>query len=88
MRNAARHSRAKRVHLAVTTSNGEVQMAVSDDGIGFDPGQARNRRSLGQASMRERVKLLGGRLEIESSPGHGTTVRAFVRLKTPNGGTA
>jgi signal transduction histidine kinase len=80
LRNAARHSRASRVHLAVTTSNGSVRMTVSDDGVGFVPSQ-RRLRSLGHASMRERARLLGGALEIESAPGHGTTVSVSFPLK-------
>jgi signal transduction histidine kinase len=81
MRNAARHSRASRVNLAVSAENGSVQLAVSDDGVGFDPAQERIRRSLGQASMRERASLLGGKVEVESSPGRGTTVKASVPLE-------
>jgi signal transduction histidine kinase len=80
MRNAARHSGASRVNLAVTTTNGHVQLAVSDDGVGFDPARGRIRRGLGQASMRERAALLGGMVEVESSPGRGTTVKASVPL--------
>lgn len=49
---------------------------VSDDGGGFDPGEARLRsRHLGLTSMEERARELGGRLEITSAPGTGTTVR-------------
>jgi signal transduction histidine kinase len=80
MRNAARHSGASRVNLAVTTTNGHVQLAVSDDGVGFDPARGRIRRGLGQASMRERAALLGGMVEVKSSPGRGTTVKASVPL--------
>jgi signal transduction histidine kinase len=80
LRNAARHSHASRVSLAVTASNGSVRMTVSDDGVGFVPAQ-RRARSLGHASMRERARLLGGTLEIESAPGSGTTVNVSVPLK-------
>jgi signal transduction histidine kinase len=80
LRNAARHSRARRVALAVTTTNGSVRMTVSDDGVGFVPAQRRI-RSLGHASMRERAHLLGGTLEIESAAGRGTTIEVSVPLK-------
>jgi signal transduction histidine kinase len=80
LRNVARHSRASRVSLAVTTTNGSVRMTVSDDGVGFVPAQARI-RSLGHASMRERAHLVGGTLEVESAPGRGTTVHVSVPLK-------
>jgi signal transduction histidine kinase len=80
LRNAARHSRASQVSLVVTARNGSVGLRVSDDGVGFVPGE-RRLRSLGHASMRERARLVGGTLEIESAPGRGTTVNVSVPLK-------
>jgi signal transduction histidine kinase len=55
-----------------------LQLAVSDNGSGFDPDRPRERASLGLASMRERVRLLQGEFDIESTPGRGTTVVAWV----------
>ena len=55
-----------------------LQLAVADNGSGFDQAQSRERASLGLASMRERVRLLRGALDIESTPGRGTTVIAWV----------
>ncbi len=55
-----------------------MQIAVSDNGSGFDPERSRDHASLGLASMRERVRLLHGQLDIESTPGRGTTVVAWV----------
>ncbi|HXV65540.1 MAG TPA: sensor histidine kinase, partial [Vicinamibacteria bacterium] len=80
LRNVARHSGASRVQLAVTTTNGQMQMKVSDDGVGFASGQRRT-RSLGHASMRERARLVHGKLDIESAPGRGTTVTVSVPLR-------
>jgi two-component sensor histidine kinase len=80
LRNVARHSRASRVSLEVTKRNGEVRLSVKDDGVGFVPAQRRI-RSLGHASMRERARLVGGAVEVESSPGRGTTVEVSVPLK-------
>lgn len=80
LRNAARHARARRVEISVRALDGGLQMAVLDNGVGFDPAVQRVRPSLGLASMRERVLLVGGELEIESAPGQGTTVLAWVPL--------
>jgi signal transduction histidine kinase len=57
-----------------------LQLAVRDDGVGFVPGQENRQRTLGQASMRERIRLLGGEIDIDSAPGHGTTIVAWVPL--------
>jgi signal transduction histidine kinase len=58
--------------------DGGVLLAVRDDGVGFDPEGARQGRSLGLASMRERLRIVGGSLDIESAPGHGATLVAWV----------
>jgi signal transduction histidine kinase len=55
-----------------------LRLVVRDDGVGFAPDAPGCRQSLGLASMRERVRLLGGTLEIESAPGQGTTISAWV----------
>ncbi|MGH8990053.1 MAG: sensor histidine kinase, partial [Acidimicrobiia bacterium] len=56
-----------------------VQLVVGDDGVGFDPeARAIAARRLGLTSMRERVESLGGRFEVVSAPGQGTTVTAEV----------
>jgi signal transduction histidine kinase len=52
-------------------------MTVTDDGVGFVPAERRV-RSLGHASMRERARLVGGAVEVESAPGRGTTVEVSV----------
>jgi PAS domain S-box-containing protein len=78
LRNATRHAQASAVTVLLSPSGKGLQLAVSDNGRGFEPGRARRRASLGLASMRERVRLLDGELDIESTPGRGTTVVARV----------
>ena len=63
--------------MAVTSGPSEVIVVIHDDGIGFDPALGRPGH-LGLASMRERVTRLGGRLDIASAPGAGTTITATV----------
>jgi signal transduction histidine kinase len=51
---------------------------VHDDGDGFDPGRVADRHGMGLALMRERIEELGGRFDVVSRPGAGTTVRAWL----------
>lgn len=85
LRNAARHSGARAIKLSLLGLDGGLQLAVQDDGCGFDPAVQRDQPSLGLSSMRERVRLLGGELEIESAPNQGTTVLAWVPLRKAEG---
>jgi signal transduction histidine kinase len=80
LRNIARHAGASRTQVALRRLDGGLQLVVQDNGAGFDPRQGRARASLGHASMRQRVALLGGRVDIQSSPGRGTTILAWVPL--------
>jgi signal transduction histidine kinase len=67
------------VDVELTYEGGALKLAVRDDGVGFDAGETVHKASgLGLHGMRERVALLGGAVEIESSPGHGTVVRARI----------
>jgi signal transduction histidine kinase len=76
LHNALRHARARRIVVSL----GSDLVEVSDDGDGFDPRRPELRaHHLGLTSMEERARELGGRLEIRSAPGEGTT----VRLETP-----
>jgi signal transduction histidine kinase len=81
LRNIARHAAARQVEVRLRRLDGGLQLTVRDDGIGFDPARNRSRISLGHASMRQRVLLLGGMVDIASRPGHGTTIQACVPLK-------
>ena len=81
LRNVARHADASQVSVSLRPLDGGLQLAVGDNGRGFDPALKREHHSLGLASMRERMRLLSGELDIESTPGHGTTVVAWVPLK-------
>jgi signal transduction histidine kinase len=80
--NVARHARASRVTVAIENVDSSVRVAVQDDGVGFDPAAAAEPRPghLGLAAMRERIRLLGGRWAIRSTPGGGTTVEFVVPL--------
>ena len=75
--NVVKHARASRVSVVVGRRDGGVSAVVEDDGRGFDQREIRP-DALGLVGMRERLALLGGTLAIESRPGHGTSLIAFV----------
>lgn len=81
LNNITRHAKANRVEIVLRRLDGGLELVIADNGIGFDSAHNRPGRSLGHASMRQRVLLLGGKLDIDSSPGLGTTIWAWVPLK-------
>ena len=89
LQNVLKHSGSRRAHVSLNGHVDTVSLTVQDSGIGFDPGDAMRGPGLGLTSMKERLKVVGGQLAIDSQRGHGTTIRAVapVRLpaKSPNG---
>jgi signal transduction histidine kinase len=78
--NVRRHANAQHVWVSVARENGHLELTVSDDGQGFDPGSPLDRQHVGLASMRERVRSLDGQLTLATSPGQGTRITARVPL--------
>ena len=78
--NARGHAEARRVRVRVWSANGRLWVEVSDDGRGFDTASPVSGIHRGITGMRERTELVGGRLEIHSEPGVGTTVRLELPL--------
>lgn len=77
--NAAKHSQAKNVKVSLNVADGNLRLTIADNGIGFQQESGSfEPASFGIAGMRERVALLGGRIEIRSRPqsrkGHGTKI--------------
>jgi two-component system, NarL family, sensor kinase len=79
--NVARHAEAGRVRVRLVATPQEVRLSVEDDGRGFDASSVPGDRH-GLVGMRERAQMLGGVLEVRSSPGEGTHVEASVPLET------
>jgi signal transduction histidine kinase len=71
--NVARHAEASFASVAITADSDGTRASISDDGVGFEVGDG-PRRSLGLAGMTERASLVGGQLEIASTPAKGTTI--------------
>jgi PAS domain S-box-containing protein len=84
--NVAKHARnATRISVVIERVRDELRLTIEDDGAGFDASPSmvhdRPRGGLGLAGMRERLTLIGGQLEVESSANAGTTV--FARIPLP-----
>jgi signal transduction histidine kinase len=77
--NIAKHAHATRVQVLVKSYRNHIEVVVSDDGVGFDAGQSKN-ASHGLSGMRQRMHALQGRLELSSTPGQGTTIKAILPL--------
>jgi signal transduction histidine kinase len=84
LHNAAIHARARQVLVSLTYHENELELSVRDDGCGFDLAAARRRGGLGLLSIDERVRLVGGAVELSAAPGRGTT----VSVRIPFGRTA
>ena len=81
IRNVVQHARAKHVRIVLTIDHDVASLSVIDDGNGFDVGSAEARRpGMGLFSIRERVSLVNGTVDIQSVPGHGARVIATVPL--------
>lgn len=80
LNNAVKHSEADHVTLSVKKRDGDIELKINDNGVGFDVGnvvsEKQLRRGLGLVGMRERTELSGGSFAIESTPGEGSTIRA------------
>jgi PAS domain S-box-containing protein len=77
--NVAKHSRAKHVDVILERRADQVLLIVEDDGVGFDPEESGStRQGFGLLGMQERASLVGAMLQVESSPGKGTTI--LVRM--------
>jgi signal transduction histidine kinase len=81
VRNATRHATPRHVWLTLRTEESTARLEVRDDGRGFDLRAVEARRAgLGLMSMRERVALVDGTLEIKTAPNSGTTIVATIPL--------
>jgi signal transduction histidine kinase len=79
--NVVKHAAAQHVSIVLSQRGSSVAATIDDDGAGFDEAEVRA-DALGLTGMRERLALVGGALEIESTPGRGTTVAAQVPVVT------
>jgi signal transduction histidine kinase len=87
LRNAERHAHATRVQVRLRTLGGRAVLTVADDGAGFDAPDdldaLAHGRHFGLIGMRERAQLAGGDLSVESAPGEGCVLSAWVPAGLP-----
>ena len=83
--NVVKHAQAHRVKVSIRKVDSDICVGVEDDGVGFNPAKMASMLTetggFGLFSIRERLEQLGGHLEIESEPGHGTRVTVMAPLK-------
>jgi signal transduction histidine kinase len=89
--NVSRHAQANRVEINIQKLADGVSMKINDNGKSFQVEKtlnAKGRKRLGLLGMKERLDMVGGRFDIESVPGKGTTVTAQIPLGATNNGIA
>jgi signal transduction histidine kinase len=77
--NCAKHARARKVRIQLLDGNGQIELTVTDDGLGFDPTTVAH-SGLGLIGIEERARELGGSIVVQSSAGNGTTIKVTLPL--------
>ena len=81
LRNIKKHSGADRAEVRLEWSGQRLHLSASDRGRGFEPNKPSAERGIGIRSMEERLRMLGGQLEIQSRPMEGTRIDVWLPLK-------
>jgi signal transduction histidine kinase len=81
LRNCVKHSGAESARVVLTRTRNAVRLVVSDNGCGFDTKTALLEKGLGFISMKERLHILAGQMNVYSKPLHGTRLEVSVPLK-------
>jgi signal transduction histidine kinase len=88
LNNVVRHSGALEAEVQLRGTDKEIRLHVSDSGTGFNTESPKIKKGLGLLSMKERLRLVGGHISIESSPSRGTRIDARVPLRRASGDSA
>jgi signal transduction histidine kinase len=80
LNNVAKYADASSVEIRLRQSDGALRFEVADDGVGFEPGATT--RGTGLQGIADRLDALGGRFEIRTAPGEGTTLVGIVPSHT------
>jgi len=82
LRNVVKHSKAVEAKVELCGHRDRIDLCISDSGTGFSSESAQTKRGLGLISMRERLRLIGGHLAVESEPSCGTQIHVRVPLSS------
>jgi PAS domain S-box-containing protein len=85
LRNVVKYSGTASAQVELIRQQDLIHLCISDSGAGFDPESAKGKSGLGLISMRERLRLVGGHLVVESTPSHGTRIRVYAPLTASQG---
>ena len=80
LRNCMKHSDADSAEAVLLNTGKEVRLSVLDEGRGFDMNRKTVRQGLGLTSMQERLRIVGGKMKINSRPSHGTRIEVSIPL--------
>jgi PAS domain S-box-containing protein len=88
--NARKHASSTRIHVSIAALDDCVRLVITDNGLGFDVGviESPEPGHIGLPTMIERAQLAGGGCEVQSEPGRGTTVSAWLPLAEPSSANA
>jgi signal transduction histidine kinase len=81
LRNIARHAASRDAYVTLLGEDDAVTLEIEDSGRGFDVEAARADGGLGLVSMNERVRLIGGSIDVDSRPGRGTRIRVEAPIR-------
>ena len=78
LRNVVKHAKVKEAKVELRRAKGVLSLRVSDSGVGMEKGRDRSKAGLGLLNIQERARLVGGKAEIRSEPGQGTSIRVEI----------
>ena len=78
LRNVIKHAKVKQAKVELRRAGGKLTLRVSDTGVGMEKDRGPSEAGLGLLNIQERARLVGGKAEIRSEPGHGTSVRVEI----------
>jgi signal transduction histidine kinase len=82
LNNAIKHAQASKVNLSLIRRDEEILIAFKDDGVGFDEASLPHGKNLGLSGIRSRIEYMGGRIELLSQPGKGTSYSIAIPVRT------